>query len=70
MAVTTGSKARRPFLTWVLIILMLVLGIGAVVSGPMLFLAPDGSLMQLPMEELAGTPFSDYLIPGIFPFCL
>ncbi len=68
MAVTTGSKARRPFLTWVLIILMLVLGIGAVVSGPMLFLAPDGSLMQLPMEELAGTPFSDYLIPGIILF--
>ena len=34
----------------------------------MLFLAPDGHLMQWTTDDLAGTPFSNYLIPGIILF--
>jgi hypothetical protein len=34
----------------------------------MLFLAPDGRLMMLSSDVLAGTPFSNYLIPGIILF--
>jgi len=37
-------------------------------SGAMLFIAPDGHLMQWSTSDLAGTPFSDYLIPGIILF--
>jgi hypothetical protein len=38
------------------------------ISGAMLFAAPDGSLMQWSTDDLAGTPFSNYLIPGIILF--
>ena len=47
---------------------MLVIGIGALISGPMLFLAPDGHLMQLPPDTLQGSPFGNYLVPGIVLF--
>ena len=60
----------RPFTALVLIILLLVMGAGALISGPMLFLAPDGRLMQWTVEQLEGTPFTDYLVPGIILFLL
>ena len=60
--------ASRPITLWILIVLMFILGFAAIVSGPMLFLAPDGSLMQMSVDALKGTPFSDYLIPGIILF--
>ena len=63
-----GSTPDRPFTSRVLIALLFVLGISALVSGPMLFLAPDGSLMQMPTGVLKGSPFPDYLIPGIVLF--
>jgi hypothetical protein len=34
----------------------------------MLFLDPSGRLMQWSVEDLQGTPFADYLIPGIVLF--
>jgi hypothetical protein len=44
------------------------IGIGAVISGGMLFLAPDGSLMRMPLELLIGSPFKNFLIPGLILF--
>jgi hypothetical protein len=38
------------------------------ISGAMLFAAPDGHLMQWSTNDLAGTSFSNYLIPGIILF--
>ena len=58
----------RPVAAWVLIVLLLFIGVGAVISGAMLFTAPDGHLMQWSTNDLAGTPFSNYLIPGIILF--
>jgi hypothetical protein len=60
----------RPFAAWLLITLLLFIGIGAVVSGAMLIAAPDGRLMQWNTEQLSGTPFSNYLMPGIILFLL
>lgn len=62
------SKRKRPLTAWLLIILMLFLSIGALVSGPMLFVSPDGTLMGLPLDALEGSPFGSYLIPGIILF--
>jgi len=39
-------------------------GLGALVGGPLLVAAPDGHLMDLPIEVLRGT-FPDFLVPGL-----
>jgi hypothetical protein len=52
----------------VLIALLFFIGLGSLISGAMLFLAPDGRLMHWSTAELAGTPFSNYVIPGIILF--
>jgi hypothetical protein len=65
---TNKNKIKRPFFAWALIVLMLFLGVAAIISGPMLFLAPDGRFMGMPTSLLAGSPFSDFLLPGIILF--
>jgi len=45
--------------------LLLINGLGAFYGGYNLILYPDGSSLQLPLEWLKSSPFSDYLIPGI-----
>lgn len=46
-------------------ILQAFIGLGAVVGGGALILAPDGSILGLPLEALENSPFSTYLIPGV-----
>lgn len=60
--------APRPLVLWLLIVLQFLLGLGAIVGGGVFILAPDGHLMQIPLDLLKGTPFSDYLVPGILLF--
>ncbi len=64
------TLARRPATAWVLIVLQIFLGSGAVISGAMLFSAPDGHLMGWTTGDLAGTPFPNYVIPGVILFLL
>jgi hypothetical protein len=47
------------------ITLLLVNGIGALWGGFGLIYDPSGAFMQMPLEILHYTPFSNYLIPGI-----
>lgn len=49
-------------------VLLLFNGIGALFGGWSLIIHPDGSGLQLSMDWLRHTPFSDYLIPGIILF--
>ncbi len=44
---------------------LLVLGIGALAGGIALASKPDGSVMHFDVGLLAGSPFADYLWPGI-----
>ena len=44
---------------------LIILGLGALAGGIALVSAPDGSNMQFDVGLLAGSPFSDYLIPGL-----
>lgn len=62
----TASPA--PFAAKLLIFLLFFLGTGAIISGAMLFAAPDGSFLGMTTDLLEGTPFRDYLIPGIILF--
>jgi len=55
----------RPVLWWILILLQILLGVGAVLSGAMLVAAPDGHLLQMPLSMLQYSPFPNFLIPGV-----
>lgn len=44
---------------------LLVLGLGALAGGAALVARPDGSVMGFETTLLAGSPFSDFLWPGI-----
>lgn len=55
-------------MVWLLLSLLLSIGIGALISGLLLFLAPDGHLMMWSVEMLNGTPFHNFLVPGIILF--
>ena len=44
------------------------IGLGALGGGFMLVRDPSGSALELPMSLLEGSPFPDFLIPGMFLF--
>ena len=60
-----STVQTRPVLVWILILLQILLGLGALVSGAILVAAPDGHLMQLPLSMLQHSPFPNFLIPGV-----
>ena len=41
------------------------LGLGALAGGVALAAAPDGSVMQMPLSMIAGSPFPDFFVPGL-----
>ena len=43
-------------------------GISALFGGGSLVLDPSGASMEMPLDWLAGTPFSSHLIPGLILF--
>jgi len=49
----------------VAIAFLVLLGIGALAGGIALVARPDGSAMHFDVRLLAGSPFSDYLVPGL-----
>ncbi len=69
-ATMVETNHSRPASVWALTGLLAFIGIGALISGAMLFAAPDGHLMQWTTSQLAGTPFASYLIPGLVLFTL
>jgi hypothetical protein len=56
---------RRPATAWVLLVLLIVQALGGLAGGLSLTLAPDGSIMKMSTSALDGSPFHDYLIPGL-----
>ena len=47
-------------------VLQVFIGIGAVPAGIVMIIDPSGSSLGMPVEMLINSPFSDFLIPGIF----
>jgi hypothetical protein len=62
-----AATERRPLgVAGKVAVAMLVwLGVGALAGGIALVMRPDGSVMQFDTAILAGSPFSDFLIPGL-----
>lgn len=64
------SKAK-PFEYYLLQICLIFLGIGALAGGGSLIAAPSGALLKMPLDALQGTPFCNFLVPGmILFFCI
>ena len=59
------AKASRHGLVWILLGLLVLQGIAGIFGGAALVLAPDGDLLRIPTSYLEGTPFSDFLVPGL-----
>jgi len=49
-------------------ILQQFIGIGGLICGIMMIMDPSGRLMQMPLSLLHGSPFNNFLIPGIILF--
>ena len=60
------SAGRRPGVARrALVALELVTGVTGLVGGVLLAAAPDGSLLRADPATLAGSPFSDWRVPGV-----
>ena len=62
---TAAEHPRRPLTAWVLLVLLIVQGLGGLGGGLSLTIAPDGSIMKMSTSLLDGSPFPDFLIPGL-----
>jgi hypothetical protein len=51
-------------------ILQVFISLGAIAGGLVLIISPDGSIMHLPAGLLKGTPFPNFLIPGLILFTI
>jgi hypothetical protein len=56
---------KKPFETWILLLLLLLLAINAFYGGISMMLAPDGSMLGMQPSWLDKSPFNNYLVPGI-----
>lgn len=61
----TADRPRRPVTVWMLIGLLLLQGLGGLAGGLSLSVRPDGSILGMSTSLLDGSPFADYLIPGL-----
>jgi hypothetical protein len=64
------SREAKPASVYLLIALLLLLAVGALYGGAALIADPAGGLLGMPLALLAGSPFRDYLLPGIILFGL
>jgi uncharacterized membrane protein len=61
----SADRTHRPVTVWLLLVLLSLQGLGGLAGGLSLTLAPDGSIMKMSTSLLDGSPFSDFLIPGL-----
>jgi hypothetical protein len=61
-----STRSNRSRLATELGILQMFIGIGAVPAGIAMISDPSGRGLGMPLEMLANSPFSNFLIPGVF----
>jgi hypothetical protein len=66
----TPEETTRPLTVRIYLLGAAVLGLTAFFGGGSMLLDPTGASLELPLEWLEGTPFVDYLIPGLVLFGL
>lgn len=65
-AVVHTSYYRMPTCAWIMVVLNVLIGIGGLVGGILLLVDTSGRLLGLETDLLAGSPVSNFLIPGLF----
>lgn len=55
----------RNYNRYILSVLVLFQGLSGIIGGTVLIIDPSGELLGIPIKWLEGSPFPDYLIPGI-----
>jgi hypothetical protein len=65
---TATDVKRRPAGVWILLVLLVIQGLGGLGGGLSLAIKPDGSIMKMPLSYLDGSPFPDFLVPGLILF--
>lgn len=63
-----GAYRGRPTAVWLLQGLLGFLGVRALLGGGQFVLAPSGRILGLSPSMVSGTPFDDFLIPGLVLF--
>jgi hypothetical protein len=58
----------RPLSFYFLLVALLIQGLSGLAGGIGLILDPTGNSLSIPIEWLHGSPFDNYLIPGLFLF--
>ena len=53
-----------------LIVLLALLGIGALYGGGLLVISPSGEMLGMPISHLDASPFRSFLIPGLILFTI
>lgn len=64
------SRPHRPVAATVLIVLLVLLAIGAIPAGILFLLDTSGGNMGMNADALANSPFTSFLIPGLFLVCV
>ncbi len=62
------KKSKRPVPVIILIFFVFIQAISGLWGGIALIISPKGELLQLPLNFLDGTPFNNYIVPGIILF--
>lgn len=62
---TGFNVTTAPTIARVAVVLEIFLGLGALFGGGQFIAAPNGHVLGMTTEMLAGTPFPSYLVPGI-----
>ena len=62
------TASRRPAALIALIVVQLFQAVGALGGGAALMASPKGGIIKMPLSNLDGSPFKDFLIPGIILF--
>jgi hypothetical protein len=62
------TASRRPAALIALIVVQLFQAVGALGGGAALMASPKGGIIKMPPSNLDGSPFKDFLIPGIILF--
>ncbi len=55
---------KKPFILYVLALLLAFQSLGGLFGGISLVLSPSGQIMKMPSAMLEGSPFNTFLVPG------